>query len=413
MSNLKQILFVDDEPLVLQGLRRMLRPMRNEWEMNFVESGAAALDFLSQHKADVVVTDMRMPGMNGAQLLNEVMRRHPQTVRLILSGHADQDLIFSCVGATHQFLSKPCDPEALRATITRATNLEAPLKNEALQKLISRMEHLPSIPAIYMEIVEKAQSPDADLADIGDIIARDIGMTAKVLKLVNSSFFGLRREISSPGEAAVYLGLDTVKSLVLSLHAFAQHDDARLGGFSLTSLWQHSLTTAVLAKQIVNLENSGRKLADEAFTAGLLHDAGKAALAFNFPKEYNAILSQIPHQGHDETLLTAEVATFGAHHANVGGYLLGLWGLPVPVVEAIALHHTPGLAPDKSFSPLTAVHAANSIVRSTSNEPSLPGLDLPYLQSVGLASHVPQWRSNWLAQPAPENNNHEHQSAVR
>jgi HD-like signal output (HDOD) protein len=413
MSDLKQILFVDDEPLVLQGLRRMLRPMRNEWEMNFVESGAAALDFLAQHRVDVVVTDMRMPGMNGAQLLNEVMKHHPQTIRLILSGHADQELILSCVGATHQFLSKPCDPGALRTTISRATNLEAPLKNEALQKLIARMEHLPTIPSIYMEIVEKAQSPDADMEAIGEIIARDIGMTAKVLKLVNSSFFGLRREISSPAEAANYLGLDTVKSLVLSLNAFAQLDDARLGGFSLTALWHHSLTAAVLAKQIINLENGGRKLADEAFTAGLLHDAGKAALAFNFPKDYNNILSQIPHQGHDETLLTAEVVTFGADHANVGGYLLGLWGLPVPVVEAIALHHTPALAPDKSLSPLTAVHAANSIVHSEANDESLPGLNVPYLQSLDLASHVAQWRSNWLAQPAPENTPNEHESPVR
>ena len=103
-----RILFVDDEPLVLQGLQRMLRPMRNEWEMAFVESGRRALEEMATLPFQVVVSDMRMPGMNGAQFLSHVQELYPRTVRLILSGHADKDLIMKCVGTAHQFLAKPC-----------------------------------------------------------------------------------------------------------------------------------------------------------------------------------------------------------------------------------------------------------------------------------------------------------------
>lgn len=244
-----QILFVDDEPLVLQGLQRSMRSMRNEWDMSFLDNAAAALAFMVETPVAVIVSDMRMPVMNGAQLLGEVMKRHPKTVRLILSGHADQELILQCVGSTHQFLSKPCDPEQLRATVRRAMDLESNLKNERLQQLVGRMEHLPSVPSLYSEIVDKMHDPEVVLEDVGAIIAKDAGMTAKMLKLVNSAFFGLRREVSSPAEAVSYLGLDTIKSLVLSMHAFSQFETANAAGFSLAAVWNHSMATAAAAKQ--------------------------------------------------------------------------------------------------------------------------------------------------------------------
>lgn len=386
----KRILFVDDEPLVLAGLRRMLHGMRKEWEMVFVESGDAALGFMADNAVDVVVSDMRMPGMNGAQLLNEVMKRYPRTVRLILSGHADQDLILKCVGSTHQYLSKPCDPDALRATVSRAIGLEASLKNERLQRLIGQMDHLPSIPSLYMKIVETINDPRASLAAVSDIIAQDIGMTAKILKLVNSAFFALRREISSANHAVAYLGLDTIKSLVLSINAFSQLETRELEGFSLAELWNHSLGTAAAAKRIAQIEGAGSKIADEAFVSGLLHDAGKAALAFNFPEEYGQALRD-PADGKIDPL-GAEQRAFGASHADVGGYLLGLWGLPVPVVEAIALHHQPQLAADKTFTPLTAVHVANALVHAGDRRECPPAVDRQYLATLGLGDRIDVWQ---------------------
>ena len=386
----KRILFVDDEPLVLEGLRRSLHSMRREWDTVFLESGASALEFMESNEVDVVVSDMRMPGMNGAQLLNEVMRRFPRAVRLILSGHADQDLILKCVGSTHQYLSKPCDPDALRATVSRAIGLDASLKNERLHRLIAQMDHLPSIPSLYMEIVEKMHDPDVSLPAVGDIIARDIGMTAKILKLVNSAFFALRRVVSSPNEAVSYLGLDTIKALVLSLHAFAQFDSEKVGNFSMNALWSHSLRTAAAAKRITQMEDVDQKLAEDAFASGLLHDAGKAALAFNFPDEYGRVLETAAAEGIDP--LTAEEDAFGATHADVGGYLLGLWGLPVPVVEAIALHHQPLLAPGGEFTSLTAVHVANALIRENHESGWRRVVDAQYLRELGMEGRLKDWR---------------------
>ncbi len=395
-----RILFVDDEALVLQGLQRTLRTMRNEWEMTFVDSGAAALEFMRATPVDVVVSDMRMPGMNGAQLLAEVMKQHPKTVRLVLSGHADQDLILKCVGSTHQYLSKPCEPEILRSTVTRALDLEASLKNERLQKLIAQMDHIPSVPSLYSEIVEKMNDPEASLAEAGDIITRDIGMTAQILKLVNSAFFGLRREVSSPAEAVAYIGLDTIKSLVLSLHAFSQYAADEPGDFSLGALWSHSLSTGAAAKRIAQIEQMDRKLVDEAFVSGLLHDAGKAALAFNFPAQYGETLRQAEVQGVDP--LIAEYESFGANHADVGGYLLGLWGLPCPVVEAIAFHHQPAASANTSFSPLTAVHAADVLVATANAGAPTSGPDMSYLNRLSLGDRFEVWREELKQSPYSE-----------
>jgi len=395
----KRILFVDDESLVLEGLQRMLRSMRAEWEMAFVGSGSKALELMAQAPFDVVISDMRMPGMNGAELLAEVLKRFPKTVRLILSGHADRDLVFKCVGSTHQYLSKPCQPEELKAAISRASNLEQSLRDQNLRQLVSRLDRLPSIPALYVQIVEKLQDPEIGLDEIGDIVAKDLAMTAKILKLVNSAFFGLGRQISSPAEAVSYLGVETIKSLVLSIHAFSQFSSARLGSFSIDSLWVHSQQTAGLAKEIARMEDSDNRLVDDSFVAGLLHDTGKLILASNFPEPYDRVL-QAGMSG-TAALLAAEENHFGANHAEVGGYLLGLWGLPVPVVEAIALHHQPATYPHLSFSPLTAVHVANALIQAP--PPPAEELDLNYLATLGLDSRLVHWRraAEGSLQPQP------------
>jgi HD-like signal output (HDOD) protein len=335
---------------------------------------------------------MRMPRMNGAELLTEVMKRHPTIVRLILSGYADKDLILKCVGSTHQYLAKPCDTDSLKATITRASNLEDSFRNERLKTLVRQMKHLPSIPTLYTQVVKKISRPDTSVEEIGSLVGRDMSMTAQVLKLANSAFFGLQQQLSSPEEAVAYLGLDTIKSLVLSIHAFSQFEKAETGALKIESLWSHSLQVASTAKRISKLEGQDAKTAEEAFTAGLLHDIGKLVLAVNLPNEY-AEAVRLAHTGLELPL--AEHQVFGFNHADVGGYLIGLWGLPVPVVEAVALHHCPSRATQPAFSPLTSVHAANVLEWERSNSANgTPGpqLDDNYLGLVGVSCRLLAWR---------------------
>lgn len=392
----KRILFVDDEEFVLRGLDRLLRPMREEWDMEFVNGGEAALTRMAEAPFDVVISDMRMPGMNGAELLNEVMKRHPKTVRIILSGYADRELILKCVGSTHQYLAKPCDSKLLRMTLQRAMHLENSLKSESLRQLVTRCTELPSVPALYSKIIEALQDPAADVEFIGEMVMKDVAITAKILKLANSAFFGLGHEIASPSEAIAYLGTDTVKSLILFANTFSVSTPIRLEDFSLETLWNHSLEVATAAKAVALAEGADRKLVDEAYVAGLLHDVGLLVFATNLAAEYQPVLRLVREQ--KKSIAESEKQVFGANHADVGGYLLGLWGLPVPVVEAIALHHHPEETLLKSFSPLTAVHIGNALV--SAEKPSIPGagateISAYYLTSIGLKPNLKVWREAW------------------
>jgi HD-like signal output (HDOD) protein len=389
-----RILFVDDEPLILQGLQRLLHHMRQEWEMEFCESGLEAMVRMAAKPYDVVVADMRMPGMNGAELLNQVMRRYPKTVRLILSGHADKDLILRCVGSTHQYLAKPCDADVLKGAIQRAAVLEKTLQTETLRKLTAQLDRLPCLPALYLQITERLQSPEASLEEVAALVAKDIGMTAKILQLVNSAFFGARRQVADVGEAIRLLGMDTIKSLAFSVQAFSQFETIRLPGVSMPRLWAHSLQTAAAAKAIAQAEQADPKLAEEAYCAGLLHDAGKLVLAANFESMYLEAVELAKRE--TMFLSAAEQQLFGATHADVGGYLLALWGLPVPVVEAVALHHQPSGCPAAAFQPLTAVHVANVLVNHANTDPEglpLGQTDECYLSELGLDGRVSAWRT--------------------
>jgi len=205
----KQILFVDDEPLILQGLKRMLRGLRSEWDMTFVQSGAEALEKMVGAPFDVIVSDMRIPEMDGSQLLDTVKHRYPNMVRVVLSGHSEEEMIMKTVKSAHQFISKPCNAETLKSTISRMFALREVLTQEGLKRLVSRIESLPSLPSLYTQVVELIQSPNSSIKKIGEVISKDLAMTAKILQLVNSAFFGIPRQISNPAQAVGLLGLDT------------------------------------------------------------------------------------------------------------------------------------------------------------------------------------------------------------
>lgn len=389
----KRILFVDDEVHVLQGLRRMLYPMRQEWDMAFAESGSAALEQLRQQRFDVIVTDMRMPEMDGAQLLTQVQQHYPHMVRIVLSGYSDRQLVLKSVGPAHQYLSKPCAAEKLKNTIARTGALRDLIDNDLLRQRVAGMQILPSLPTLYLELVEISQNPNASIEKITALIARDIGMTAKILQLANSAFFGIARHVSSTAQAVNLLGLDIVKALVLSGQVFTQFDSCQIRQCTLDTLWQHSLAVGACAKRIAQLEGCARTMIDDVFMAGMLHDAGKLILAANYPKEYQHAQALGRHNG--LTDWQAESAVLGASHAEVGGYLLDLWGLPSEIVEAVAFHHCPDASPHQTFIGLTAIHVATAIVCDTATaEADTPAeaIDMNYLTRLGLKYRLALWR---------------------
>jgi HD-like signal output (HDOD) protein/ActR/RegA family two-component response regulator len=386
----KRILFVDDEPMVLQGIQRSLRIMRTEWDMEFATGGPEALEIMARGHFDVVISDMRMPGMSGAQLLEQVKAKFPRTVRMILSGQSDRETILRSIGPTHQYLSKPCSVEELRRKLGRAFALRDLLDNPTLKDIVSRMQTVPSLPSLYVEITEALQSPGTSVAELGSIIERDMGMASKVLQLVNSAFFGLPCQVASPKQAVALIGIDNIRALVLSVHVFSELEHQLTN--DLAFLWKHGCATAAFARVVSQSQESSRNQADDAFTAGLLHDIGRLVLASACTAEYSRVLRTASDT--KTTILACEREVFGCTHAEVGAYLLGLWGLPDAIVEAVAWHHEPSQAHQAGFSPLIAVHAADHcdhLMHSYPNQNHVPNLDENLLAEMGLKDRLTVW----------------------
>jgi len=389
----KRILFVDDEPNILQGLKRMLRSQRNEWDMEFVDGGEAALEVMEKEHYDAIVTDMRMPGMDGAQLLEEVKKRHPESVRFVLSGHSDQELVMRSIGPSHQYLSKPCDPEVLKSTLEDTFALHDYLGSKSLRSFVAGLSSLPSMPEIYRQIVEALQSDTLSITEFGNLIEQDIGMTAKVLQLVNSSYFGLGRQITSPAEAANLLGLDVLKGLLLADGIFSQFDEKLVEKMSLQWHNSHSMAIATAAKNIAKAEGLSAVGIDQAFLGGLLHDMGSLVMAINKSDKYLETIEMCKES--DLKMIETEQQMFDTTHAEIGAYMLGLWGIDEVVVTAVAYHHKPWDFPSKKFTPLTAVYVASTFIPEN---PMMSGVnsfeddDLSYIESMGFADRLSVWQ---------------------
>lgn len=386
-----RLLFVDDEVLVLQGLKRSLHSMRSQWDMTFVESAAAALEALAREHYDAVITDMRMPLMDGAQLLETVKERYPEVVRMVLSGQASRETVLRSLGPVHQYVSKPCDPQDLKSRLAQAFVMRDLLKNSSIRALVLGLKSIPSPPALYHELQSELQSEDVSLKKIADIVSRDAGMTAKILQLANSAFMGARFTVSNPTQAITLIGTEVVRALVLSVHVFSQFKDPSAAECGI--LWEHGIAVSCMAQRIATSEKCAKAIVDECSTAGILHEIGKLVLLAEMPRPYAEVLAKM---GNDPGSLSgAERERFGCTHAELGAYLMSIWGLPHPLIHAVAFHDCPSQSIENCFSSLTIIHAADALVSSANPALILQDvqLDENYVKGIALGERLPVWRS--------------------
>jgi HD-like signal output (HDOD) protein len=371
----------------------MLRFQRHEWEMAFAPSASAALALMEASPFDVIVSDMRMPEMDGAALLARVREGYPQVVRIILSDHTELSTALRLVPVAHQFLAKPCDAEMLRVAIERACHLKALLHDDSIRRTVGALGELPSLPRTYHALTQTLADPDTPLHKVAQIVELDVGISAKILQLVNSAFFGIARSITNIQDAVSYLGISTLKSLVLSVEVFRVFAPKRpLEGFSLEDLQRHARLTAYIAARLP----VPKHLSDIAMVAGMLHDVGKLIMAWKLPERFEKLLAEVREE--QCPLYKVEERESGFSHAEIGAYLLGLWGLPYAVVEAVALHHAPNRVPHRNFDAASAVYVANLLAQEKdSSSPSLgeDGLQTSheYLVSLGVQQDIPNWRA--------------------
>jgi len=388
----RAILFValnpDDAAQAVNGLKGRL----HKWRLGFAATTQEALGLLRGAPFDAVIMNLQACGIMPNRFFKEVMESCPEALRIGLTGSDERRSVQHAGVAVHQFLARPLEPMVLTAVLARAFAARDFLSQEHFRRLVASIQALPVLPPTYTSILELLQEKDAPMERIGQLVAGDLALSAKMLQLVNSAFFGLSRVISHPAEATAFLGVETVKALVLSLSVFSQLSRSRLKEFNPEILWQHSWTTGVIARRLCEFEETERSIADESFMAGLLHDVGKLILAENYPAALEGNIEEANLK--KISLWEQEFLVYGASHAELGGFLMRRWGLPPGVVDAVTFHHRPMLARNRSFAAVTAVHLANTLPRLIAGDSTLPSdsVDVGYLATLGMEDRLDEWK---------------------
>jgi HD-like signal output (HDOD) protein len=356
---MKRVLFVDDEPLVLEGLRARLHRLSRKWDMTFVDSAARGLEACEQRPFDVVITDMRMPGMDGAELLRRVSERWPEAIRIVLSGFAESQQAIRLVPYAHQYYNKPCEAAALESLVERCVQLHELLKQPTLRAIVGRVKKLAAMPKIYGQLRSLLTNDTITVQEVAVLVGADAAIAAKVLQLVNSAFFRMSRRITNVEQAVSYLGFATIRDLTLAVEVFSQWP--RQGGHSCLQLDRLQAHVQMVATATGAL-TAKTPISDDCLLAGLLHDIGYWVLEQECHDELTRSVALAAKER--IALHIAETQVIGTSHAEIGAYLLGLWGLPYSVVEAVAYHHRPECVPQTALDPLGALVIAQALVPS-------------------------------------------------
>jgi putative nucleotidyltransferase with HDIG domain len=359
------LLVIDDQP-TLAHAEPLFLELPDQWKVHVSQSATDALCQMEQVQFDVVFADLKPGPLASIQFLHQVWAKRASTIRFLLCETLQPDLMVTCALGPHQVLQKPLNGTAIRNSIERAALVDRLFQNQDVRTLVSRIRTFPTRPTVYAEVIKELRSSSSSAQVVGDLVSRDLAISAKLLQITNSAFFGFNQPVASPVDAVLLLGMETTASLVLGIEAFSQLDNVKLKYFSTDQVWKHCQTVANAARAIAEHMTHDKVLAQEAYTAALLHDIGKLALAVNLDDAYRDALNV----GREKNIPAWEVErqAFGATHAEAGAYLLSLWGLPAGVIEAVAGHHLPARELSSEFTPLTALHLANAIENS-SGEP--------------------------------------------
>lgn len=379
-----RILFVDDEANVLSGLRRLLFAKRNDWDMQFASSGADALEMMAVAPFDLVVSDMRMPGMDGAELLGEVMRLYPQTLRFILSGFSDDISTSKALVRSHQLLAKPCDGKTLENRLERALAVRAQLKSESLRAVIGQLTTIPVLPRIYQQLTEALNRGEVNDKEIEAIVERQPILVARLLAVANSAFSGSMQNFTTVGQAIAYLGTNAVRYMALKCGMIGAMQHPIIGHVKAEDIVAHSGRVATIARLLAMRLGFDTLTVEETTIGGLLHDVGQLILMENFPDLYRDLPLETARN--DRWLSSYERERLGASHAEVGAYVLASWGLAQWVVETVLHHHEAIITTDIAISPVSVVALAERIASEPRS--GLPELLAEALSPYGSTLHA-------------------------
>jgi HD-like signal output (HDOD) protein/ActR/RegA family two-component response regulator len=384
------VLFVDDEKAMCELFQEYSHILQDHYEVFTATSGEAAVKLLNSRKFDAVVTDLTMPDMDGLRFLGYVVQHQPDCARIIISGYADRLKVARCLFVGHRYFSKPCSCSALSALLVRLASFRELVSNDKVRRIIGGIGALPGPPETFLKIEKVIESPRASMQEVAEVVEQDVAVTAKLLQIVNSAEFGIRHKVISITEAVQLVGIEAVRGLVLGLQAFAGYKEHPGKKAPPPQLWDHSLRTALMARRICRAQEFSLQTADRAFLAGLLHDVGRIVIDANAPEQRAEVNEFAKRYG--IPIAQAEKRHFGATHAEIGGYLLALWGIDDEVVRIVQHQESLSTFDGEDTRAIAALHVAH--FAEMDNSQAYP-LDIEALTSFGYAE-----AETWLADTA-------------
>lgn len=380
------VLFVDDDPLMRDLYANLSDVLGKDFQVRTVDCGEHALKALAEQPADIVVSDLSMPEMHGGEFLTSVERLYPEAMRVVISGKADQLAVARCLMYGHRYFLKPLAIKDLANVINRISRLRKVIRSEKVKKIVGRSDVLPTPPETYLRLSELVEDRESSMHEVASVVESDPALTAKLLQVVNSAAFGYGGGITTVAKAVQMAGVEIVRALLLGLQArnFGERrvKDRQL----LAKFWQHSLDTATRCRAIARAEHLSTADQAQCFTAGLLHDIGKLVLAANEEKEYSKVVSTALRE--KTPLYRKELEFYDATHADIGAYLLGLWGLPDQIITSVERHHSLGPDLGEKFTPVLCVNVAQNLL-STADR--VAELDEKFLNRCNLSARIPIW----------------------
>ena len=385
-----RILFVDQESLLIEPTRQLFSLRHRDWDLAFATGSEEALAVMREKPVDVLISDTDSPDSWGMDLMRQSTVLYPQTFRIFMTGKTGQEELLAAVPSCQRLLTKPCTSEALLSTLESVLSCRSILENPALRAMVGRIKKLPSVPRCYLQLTEMASDPTKDISDAVEIVENDAAMSVRVLQIVNSGCFGHVGEVGSIPDAVMYLGLGLIKGLALITDMFSSIDEHTLTRFSLDRVLAGWLEEARLAKRLLGGGHRG----EEAFTVTLVRDLGRLILASEFPEELAVVIAESKQSKIPEHLV--EFQHWGTTHAEIGGYLLGVWGIKASIVDAVANHHVPSQSTSAEPEILAVAHVLDTLEQNATNPTGIAlenRLDMPFLLRAGVSNQLANWVS--------------------
>ncbi len=354
-----KILFIDDHRNILDSLRLSLRSMRNEWDMSFAASGAEGLDIFETFLPDVVVTDMRMPNMDGTHVLRKIQKRKPDVGKIILSGYSDKETVIKNIQLANEYLSKPCKTQDLIEAIRNTLRTNDIILNPEIKSVIAEIETIPASMVVYEQLIAELENQNTTSRAISEIIAQDVALTANIVRIINCTFFNFPKQVRDIDHAVQLLGPQTLLNIVKSSQIFEKFKEFDESEISLKMLWEHSLRVASLSKLIAASSDLTETNCSDCVVASMFHDIGKFIFASKMKHQFSKAIAMVREE--KCSLDVAEKCILGSSHAEVGAYLLARWGFSHDQVSILRSHHDESVMDSQAVTPQMVLFVADCL----------------------------------------------------